>query len=130
MIGAITARAEAQTIRLAMIYALLVGKRQIDVAHLKAGLAVWNYCRDSAEHIFGDATGDPVVDEIVRALKAAAPDGITRNTIRDLFSRHQSSKRISDALADLLTHGIVRSETEGTPGRPVETWFYCARKAR
>jgi hypothetical protein len=38
LLGAITARSEAQTIRLALIYALLDGKAQIDLVHLKAGM--------------------------------------------------------------------------------------------
>src|SRR5262249_8227950 len=35
LLGAVVARAEAQTVRLAMIYALLDGQTQIDVVHLK-----------------------------------------------------------------------------------------------
>jgi hypothetical protein len=122
MIGAVTARAEAQAVRLAMIYALLDGRTAIDVAHMKAGLALWDYCDASAARIFGDATGDPVVDEIVRALRAAR-DGLTRTSISDLFGRNQSADRIGAALADLLQRGVVRSETKATGGRPVETWF-------
>jgi hypothetical protein len=123
MVGAVTARAEAQTVRLAMIYAVLAGAQQIDLDHLKAALGVWNYCDASAAHIFGDATGDPVVDEITRALRTAGSIGLTRNSIRDLFSRHQSSDRIAAALADLLSRGVARCETRSTAGRPVETWF-------
>src|SRR5215831_10677453 len=44
LLGAITNRAEAQTIRLALIYALLDGAAQIDVVHLNAALAVWRFC--------------------------------------------------------------------------------------
>jgi hypothetical protein len=43
--GAIAARAEAHTIRLALIYALLDNNRQIQPAHLNAALALWNYRR-------------------------------------------------------------------------------------
>src|SRR5205823_1563547 len=60
LLGAITARAEAQTIRLALIYALLDGKDQIGEQHLEAALAVWEYCEVSAAHVFGKALGDPV----------------------------------------------------------------------
>jgi hypothetical protein len=122
MVGAVTARAEAQAVRLAMVYALLDGERQIDLPHMQAGLAVWDYCQASAAMIFGDATGDPVVDEITRALRAAGEDGLTRTVIRHLFGRHQAADRIGAALADLLKRGIARSETRSTGGRPVETW--------
>src|SRR5262249_23993595 len=61
LVGAVIARAEAQVIRLALIYALLdcrVGddtvRTHIDVAHFEAALAVWAYCETSALRIFGD----------------------------------------------------------------------------
>lgn len=123
MLGAITARAEAQTVRLAMIYALLDGESQIDQPHLSAGLAVWKYCEASAQRIFGDSTGDPIVDELTRALRSVGDTGLTRTAIRDLFSRHQSGERIGTALSDLLQRGLARCERRSTDGRPVETWF-------
>ena len=52
LLGAVTARAEAQTVRLALLYALLDGTNQIDEPHLRAALAVWEYCDASAAHIF------------------------------------------------------------------------------
>jgi hypothetical protein len=57
LLGAITARAEPQTARLAMLYALLDGAAQIRCRHLKAALALWNYCDASARVIFGNMTG-------------------------------------------------------------------------
>src|SRR5262249_42128085 len=41
LLGAITARAEAQTIRLSLLYALMDGSDEIGPAHLQAALAVW-----------------------------------------------------------------------------------------
>ncbi|MGA7487904.1 MAG: DUF3987 domain-containing protein, partial [Xanthobacteraceae bacterium] len=91
-LGAVTARAEAQTLRLALIYALLDSSDQITVAHLKAAMAVWQYCKDSARYIFGDNIGDPLVDELLRALRNAGE--LTRTQIRDLFKRNQRSNKI------------------------------------
>ena len=71
MLGAVTARAEAQTLRLALAYALLDGMVDIEPEHLQAALAVWRYCDQSAAHLFGTALGDPVADEIRRALEVA-----------------------------------------------------------
>src|SRR5262249_13077133 len=48
LLGAVTARAEAQVIRLALVYALIDGKDMIDTAHLGAAMAVWSYCDQSA----------------------------------------------------------------------------------
>jgi hypothetical protein len=53
LLGAILGRAEAQTVRLALLYALLDRNDQIGVAHLNAALSVWSYCEASAGYIFG-----------------------------------------------------------------------------
>jgi hypothetical protein len=123
LLGAIVARAEAQTIRLSLIYALLDGADQIDLPHLEAALAVWEYCELSAVHIFGSAIGDPVADEIERALQLAGAAGMTRTAIRDLFGRNKSSDRIGAALRLLVTRNRARVELSDTSGRPAETCF-------
>jgi hypothetical protein len=122
LLGAITARAEAQVIRLALLYALIDRKLDIEVDHLRAAFAVWEYAEASAVRIFGDALGDPVADDIYRALKQAH-DGMSRTAIRDLFGRHQSMGRISAALALLAKKGRARCKTTATDGRPLETWY-------
>jgi hypothetical protein len=127
LLGAIVARAEAQTIRLALIYSLLDGADQIDLPHLEAALAVWEYCELSAVHIFGSAIGDPVADEIQRALQLAGAAGMTRTAIRDLFGRNQSGDRIGAALQLLVRRNRARVELSGTNGRPAETWFANGR---
>jgi Protein of unknown function (DUF3987) len=116
LLGAVTARAEAQTIRLALLYALLDGEDSIDLPHLEAGLALWEYCEASAARIFGDAIGDPIADDILRAL-LLAPEGMTRTDITNLFGRHQSRNRIGAALQLLATKGRARVETMKTAGR-------------
>jgi hypothetical protein len=86
LLGAVVARGEAQVVRLALIYSLLDASEQIDVPHLEAALAVWEYCESSAAFVFGDLLGDRVADEIARALQHAGPKGMTRTAIRDLLS--------------------------------------------
>jgi hypothetical protein len=127
LLGAITARAETQALRLALIYALLDGKGEIDEPHLLAALAVWEYCEASAVFIFGDSLGDPIADEIERALRQAGAAGMTRTAIRDLFGRNRSADRISAALAILMTKGRARMDREMSGGRPSETWRATAR---
>jgi hypothetical protein len=123
LLGAVTARAEAQTVRLALLYALLDGRDEIDEPHLRAALAVWEYCDASAVHIFGNALGDPVADDVLRALQQAGADGMTRTAIRDLFGRHKSADRIGAALALLAVRGHGHMEPRETGGRPTEMWF-------
>jgi len=123
LLGAVTSRAEAQTIRLSLLYALLDGQGRIDVQHLRAALAVWEYAEASAVHIFGDSLGDPVADEILRALKQVGSTGMTRTAIRDLFGRNKAGDRIAAALALLVTKGRARMEQRQTSGGPLEMWF-------
>jgi hypothetical protein len=123
LLGAVTSRAEAQCVRLALIYALLDGSANFDLPHIKAALAVWEYAEASAAHIFGASLGDPVADDILRALHHAGGEGMSRNTIRDYFGRNQSSDRIGAALALLLDKGLARADVRPTGGRPLEVWF-------
>ena len=71
LLGAVTSRAEAQVVRLALVYTLLDGQTEIGIPHLRAALAVWEYCEASAAFIFGDSFGDAVADDILRALQLA-----------------------------------------------------------
>ena len=71
LFGAVTTRAEAITLRLSCLYALLDCSPVVAQRHLIAALAVWRYCEDSARFIFGDAIGDSTADAILQALKAA-----------------------------------------------------------
>lgn len=128
LLGAVTSRAAPQVIRIALIYALLDKADQIDVRHLKAGLAVWAYCDASAAHIFGDALGDDVADALLRAIRSAGAAGIGRAAFHGLLGRNYTHGRISAALALLLEHGLARVETKTTGGRPAEMWFAVERR--
>jgi hypothetical protein len=125
--GALLGRAEAHVMRLALIYALMDRSDVIGAEHLLAALALWEYCERSVRFIFGDRTGDPVADDIMLLLRRS-PAGLTRNELRDYFSRNQSSDRIGQALGLLLRHGLARYEQQKTGGRPSERWFAGAPK--
>jgi Protein of unknown function (DUF3987) len=123
LFGAVVGRAEAQTLRLAALYAVMDESEVIEYEHLAAALALWDYAEESAGYIFGDATGDPVADDIAEALRAAGEAGLSSTEIRDLFGRNKNADRINGALGLLLKLGRVRQESEPTGGRPVERWF-------
>ena len=124
LLGAITGRAEAQTLRLALLYALLDGSNQIKVVHLRAALALWRYCEDSARYIFGDSMGDPFTDDLLRALRSSG--GMTRTEINNMFKRNRSAEKIGAALASLEAYGRARCDERppkgGGLGWPVEVW--------
>jgi hypothetical protein len=114
----VTARPEAQTLRLSVAYALLDGSEVIQLDHLKAALAVWRYCEQSAAHVFGDALGDEVADRLLEAVRATGEQGLDGTEQRDLFSRHAGGKRLEMARALLESKGLIVTETEETGGRP------------
>lgn len=123
LLGSILGRAEAQAMRLALIYALLDCDGAIRYHHLDSALALWDYAEASARYVFGDAMGDDVADAILSALRAA-PGGMTRTDIRgNVFSRNTSSAEIARALGRLLESGLARREKVATGGRPAELWL-------
>ena len=122
LFGAVTGRAEAQCLRLALIYALMDERREIELPHLLAALAIWERAAASARYIFRDSLGDPIADEILRALRSAGSEGMTRTAISKLFGKHQTAERIGAALSKLSRQGKVRSYKSKTEGAPVETW--------
>jgi hypothetical protein len=123
LFGAVVGRAEAQVLRLAALYAVTDESHEIEREHLLAALALWDYSEQSTRYIFGDATGDPVADQIYNALRAAGKDGMTRTEISNLFGRNMSSERIAQALSLLLGARRVRRKTHKTGGRLAERWY-------
>lgn len=122
-LGSVTARAEAQVRRLAVLYAAIGGRQQVFREDLEAGLALWDYSERSAAFLFGESLGDPDQDKILSALKAAGPDGLSRSQIRrDCFSDHLPAKELATKLSHMLAAGVVRRESVSTGGRPSERW--------
>ena len=129
MFGAATGRAEAHTIRLALVYALLDSSPTIALPHLEAALAVWRYARDSTRWVFGDSLGDPTADDIWALAKERA-HGISRTEVRDLFSRNKKVREIDRALATLVDAGrLQRHQSNDGTGRPAEIWVPVPRAA-
>jgi hypothetical protein len=123
LFGAAIARAEAQTIRLALLYALLDRDDHIRTPHLRAALAVWEYAEASAQHIFGDATGTPLADRILAALRQAGRAGLTRTQISALFGRNIDKPKIDAALAALVRYRLAHTAIKAdTGGRGAEIW--------
>ena len=123
LLGAMIARAEAQVMRLACIYALLDLSAMVRREHLEAALEVWRYCEASARFVFGDALGDPMADELRKVLRDA-PEGMTRTDLMQYFKRNRSAREIGRGLGVLAKCGLARFEKEAAgPGRPAERWF-------
>lgn len=132
LLGAVTARAEAQVMRLACLYALLDLSDTIRLEHLSAGLALWAYCENSAKYIFGDSSGDPLLDQVKENIDSA-PNGLTKTEIYNYFKRHKKAEQLERAFNVLVARGLVFRETEKTPGRNLTRYIsarnYTAHKA-
>jgi hypothetical protein len=125
ILGSMTSRAEAHTVRLALIYALLDGAEQIRAVHLRAGLAVWVRSAASARFIWGDAIGDPTADEILRALRVAGENGLTRWDLTNHLGRNKPAPELDRAIGVLAELGLIRWEKEESGGRP-STRYWAA----
>jgi hypothetical protein len=116
-----TARAEAHTARLAMIYCLLDGEAAIRPPHLLAALAVWSYVAESIRHVFGDRTGDDVADRIRDAVEEKGV--IDREGLYQITGRNVRRERLDAALTTLTDAGLlVASKGESEGGRPATTY--------
>ena len=123
VLGTMTARAEAQVVRLACLYALGDASRMVRVEHLTAALALWRYCFASARFLFGDLTGDRLADRIRDQLRLAGPTGLTRTEISEALGKNYPAERIDRALGLLADYGAVRMESEPRErGRPTTRW--------
>lgn len=120
MTGAILSRAEAQVLRLSVVYALLDFSGVIRAEHLAAALALWEYSETSARYIFGDSTGDDIADRIYRELQTRGE--LSETELSDLFGRHQKADRIHAAIGLLERAGRIVSETVETGGRRKKVW--------
>ncbi len=118
-----TARAEAQVMRIACLYAVADRSSVVTVDHLRAALAVWRYCFASARALFGDRLGHPIADEILAALRRIWPESLTRTEISDLFHRNRPASEITQALTLLAHYKLAACDTDrANDGRPVERW--------
>jgi hypothetical protein len=106
-------------IRLALLYALLDGAFMIEPAHLRAALALWQYCDASAAYIFGGREMDSLAERIIEALR----DGpLTTTALNQRLSGHVSSQQLRETLRELEARGLVQRQEEKTDGRPRTTW--------
>jgi hypothetical protein len=108
-----------------MLYALADQSDRIDVVHLDAALALWDYFDRSARFLFGDRIGGPTADKIMDALRAAGDAGMARAEIRrEVFHDNVKAHEITRALGMLRSFRMARSESIPRNERTEERWFY------
>ena len=116
LLGAALGRGAPQVLRLSLAYAIADGADVVDVAHLNAAWAVWEYARSTAALIFPPTRS--LADEIAQAVRAAGAHGVARSGLHALFGNHRTRMDLDQAVAELVAAGIVTEDREATGGRP------------
>lgn len=119
LVGAVTARAEAQVLRLSLTYALMSDEpARIDLEDLEAAWAMWQYCERSAAAIWGRADGDRDSERLSQALKEAGENGLSMTEVSALFGRNRTSTHIERMLEKLEQDDKISRRQVPTGGRP------------
>jgi hypothetical protein len=118
---AVTSRAEAQTLRLSMLYALLDGSSTINEQHLKAALALCRYCDDSARIIFGTDEGGTVERKIQRIVKERPI--IQKTELRDAISHKLKASEFTRSLEWLVKRGGIVCVPVHKSKKPAERYY-------
>jgi hypothetical protein len=123
LLGTATNRAEAQVLRLSLIYALLDGSNKVRTEHLEAAREVWRYSEDAARYVFGHSLCNPLAEKVLAALRKAGQGGLSRTEIRrDVLQGHGDTKEIEQVLYHLRDIGVATSFEVKTGGRPATRW--------
>ncbi len=118
LLGALLARAEAQIARIALLYALLDRSPVVDLPHLLAAEAVWDYAERSTAYIFGTSTGNRHADALREYLDQGPIEWETAK--RSLGLRTAADLREAvDVLVSTGAAEVVPIPRKGG-GRPVQ----------
>ena len=121
--GALCARAEAHAIRLALLYALADGERQINVEHLQAALALWDYAARSASWALARRDRRPARRTDPHRAPRHPSRADTQPDLRsDALQHNQPADQIQKALDALTLAGRATRTQIPTAGRPAELW--------
>lgn len=117
--GVVVSRFEIQAIRLALLYAIVDGRKRIQTEDLRAAYALLQYALESACIIFNsDKQGDNYMEKILCALNVAPNHELSRTEISGVFSRNAASADIDAALQRMAEMEQVKIDRkESTTGR-------------
>lgn len=88
-----------------MIYALCDGSPIIEQRHLKAALAVWRYCEESAYQLFAEASDQTLAETLKE--KVHDEPGMLRSELRHAISHKTPTAPFDAALTYLTNRGDV-----------------------
>jgi hypothetical protein len=122
LFGSVISRSEPQVLRLALIYALLDCSTHIRSEHLHAALAFWQYCEDSARHIFEGETEEQ--KQILEHLRTYTT-GQTITAIHGVFGRNRKAELVRADLEALMRRKLIRTEANKSG---VDEYFVIRKK--
>lgn len=120
LLGSLLARSESQTMRLALLYALLDRSTEVGAQHLAAAEAMWAYAERSVVHIFGESTGDRHADALLKYLDDGPVEWMAARKMLGL----RYSAELEEAVKTLVSIGlaevvIVPRASGGRPNRVI-----------
>jgi hypothetical protein len=121
--GQLTSRAEAQVVRLALVFCLLEGGEEICLDHLQAAEALWTYCRDSARWAVMDSRFSRNAQKLLVGLQNAGTAGLNRSQItKGLFGGNIKAEELEAALKE-ITPWMLEKNCKETGGAPSTTYI-------
>lgn len=122
-VAQVVARAAPQVLRLSVTAALLDGCDYIDLPHLQAAEAMWDYAEDSAWYVFGGGSGNPDLDRLRTFIDAGDGAWVSRTSITaQCFGRNKKASEIDALVLELLKIPGYEESQRPTGGRPVKEY--------
>lgn len=117
MVGQLVARSEPHTLRLSVLFALLDGRRVVDVAHIEQAYTWWRYFRASIEYLFAGRSFTPDAAKLLGALRDAGRDGLSFGEQHAVFNRNRSAGDLAKLRHELTHAGVVWTDKKGRDER-------------
>ncbi len=121
--GKATVRAAPNLLRLAVVFAVLSRCFYIDLCHLEAALAFWNYCDQTAAHLFGSPKVDGNLAKLVEYLQKTPRWSTRRDVRRQVFRDKLRPDEVDKLLLLAQSSGSVKHRSIKTSGRDRHEWM-------
>jgi hypothetical protein len=124
-LGGVEARLKPNTMRVAMIFAVMDGSQEIMLCHLKAAKAFCLQCIDSSRDLFGSSSNRGRPDRLrERVLKVIDHQPKCLTQFHECFHRKGcTGEELREVLAELTAKGLAQESSMRTEhGRTVSAW--------
>lgn len=120
----VTVRAAPMILRIALIYAVLDRCTAIDVPHVEAAKAFWDYAEGTAAHLFGNIRDDTDLAKVIAAL-GGIPAGLTKGEInRKAFGGHAKAAKLDELLGQAQGAGLIARGERKTSNGSKTIWIH------